>query len=112
MIEEGTHDSLLLNTDGAYFALVNAQQLSMDGNIPSSDVIKEALVDTIPDEENKNDKAVEDKTELAYKRKSFVKSFGHVDSCRCSRICRALLTFHRLLMYEQRQHWLWYAICK
>jgi len=29
VIEEGTHESLLADEDGAYWALVNAQKLSM-----------------------------------------------------------------------------------
>jgi hypothetical protein len=37
VVEEGTHEGLLSNHDGIYWALVNAQQLSMDEPLPEEE---------------------------------------------------------------------------
>ena len=91
VVEQGTHDGLLANEDGAYWALVNAQQLSMgDGFQEESDLIESSTVplargmSAASGEANITD-------EIAWKPKSFVHSFG-------------------LLLVEQTGHWPWYLL--
>jgi ATP-binding cassette subfamily B (MDR/TAP) protein 1 len=70
---------------------VNAQQLSMDETfMETPDIIHAARLETI---ERVMTAADEEKIapELIYKPKGLIRSFG-------------------LLLYEQRKHWLWYAI--
>lgn len=91
VIEEGTHQSLLSNPDGAYWALVNAQQLSMDETFPEeADKIQgfDALAQVMS-----ASSGIAAATELkeTFKRKSFFTSFG-------------------LLLYEQRVQWPWYVV--
>jgi ATP-binding cassette subfamily B (MDR/TAP) protein 1 len=91
VIEEGTHASLLSNPDGAYWALVNAQKLSMDEGFSEE-------VDKIQDSESLvpvlsagSGIAAATEVKKVYKRKSFFNSFG-------------------LLLYEQRVQWPWYVV--
>lgn len=91
--EEGTHESLLSDPDGAYWALVNAQQLSMDETFPEeADKIQGTDPDTLMPvlSTGSGVASVAEATET-YKRKSLFTSFGR-------------------LLYEQRGHWLWYVI--
>jgi ATP-binding cassette subfamily B (MDR/TAP) protein 1 len=91
VVEQGTHDGLLANEDGAYWALVNAQQLSMgDGFQEESDLIESS---TVPLARGMSAASGETKIadEVAWKPKSFVYSFG-------------------LLLAEQTGHWPWYLL--
>jgi ABC-type transport system involved in cytochrome bd biosynthesis fused ATPase/permease subunit len=92
VIEEGTHASLLSNPDGAYWALVNAQQLSMDDCFPeAADKIQDsdALVKALSTAGSGIASATEMKE--SFKPKSFFSSFG-------------------LLIYEQKSQGFWYAV--
>jgi ABC-type multidrug transport system fused ATPase/permease subunit len=91
VVEQGTHDGLLANEGGAYWALVNAQQLSMgDGFQEESDLIESS---TVPLARGLSAASGEAKTndEVAWKPKSFAHSFG-------------------LLLFEQTGHWPWYLM--
>lgn len=93
VVEEGTHESLLSNPDGAYWALVNAQQLSMDETFAEeADKIQGSSSDLLARVLSAGS-GIATPTEVkeAFKRKSFFMSFG-------------------LLMYEQSGHWQWYVV--
>jgi len=78
VVEEGTHDSLLENENGVYFALVNAQQLSMDETFfQNADAIHEAHMETVQQEMSTADRE-EDTPELDRKPRSPFRSFGYV----------------------------------
>jgi ABC-type multidrug transport system ATPase subunit len=90
VVEQGTHDSLLLNQDGAYWALVNAQQLSMEDTLAddNADGIHEA-VETIQREMSApSDAALAAGKDSVYKPRSLFRSFG-------------------LLLFEQKKRWPW-----
>jgi ABC-type multidrug transport system fused ATPase/permease subunit len=92
LIEEGTHDSLLANEDGVYWALVNAQKLSMgDDFAGESDLIEST---TEPLQRNMSSASGEAKAadvEVAYERRGFFGSFG-------------------VLLAEQTGNWVWYLL--
>lgn len=92
LIEQGTHDSLLADENGAYWSLVNAQKLSMgEGFAEESDLIegsKDPLVRALSTASG-DVKDVE--VEGAYKPVSFIRSFG-------------------TLFHEQKTHWHWYLL--
>jgi ATP-binding cassette subfamily B (MDR/TAP) protein 1 len=90
VVEQGTHESLLANPDGAYWALVNAQQLSMDdASSAEEDVVKDVDLETIhktvsaPSEDQ-----LGDEKKSAYRPKSLIRGFG-------------------LLLLEQNTRWAW-----
>lgn len=91
IVETGTHDGLLENKEGAYWALVNAQQLSMDDEtiLEESEAINLARAETLKQVMSSTDGKTEKYEELVYKPKSLSRSFG-------------------LLLYEQLVHWPWY----
>ena len=91
VIEEGNHASLLSNPDGAYWALVNAQQLSMDETFPeeADKINADTLVRVLSTAGSGI--ATDAEVKELYKRKSFFTSFG-------------------LLLYEQGGQWLWYSV--
>jgi hypothetical protein len=93
VIEQGTHESLLANEDGAYWALVNAQKLSMgDSFADETDLVeddsKTSLARALT---NASGEANINAAEVAWKPKGFFTSFG-------------------LLLWEQRSHKLWYSL--
>jgi hypothetical protein len=93
VIEQGTHDSLLSNKDGAYWALVNAQKLTMGASYADeSDLIEssktELLVPTMSSASGGSDPMDEP---TAWKRKGFFTSFGR-------------------LLYEQMVQWRLYVL--
>jgi ATP-binding cassette subfamily B (MDR/TAP) protein 1 len=90
VVEEGSHDSLLLNKSGAYWALVNAQQLSMDDKLPEEeDVIRDASLEMVQREMSApTETALSTGKESVYKPKSLIRSFG-------------------LLLFEQKRQWSW-----
>lgn len=92
LIEEGTHDSLLANEDGVYWALVNAQKLSMgDDFAGESDLIESTTepLQRIMSSASGEAKAAD--VEVAWKRRGFFGSFG-------------------LLLAEQTGNWVWYLL--
>ena len=91
VVEEGTHSSLLSNTNGAYWALVNAQQLSMDESFTEQIEKIQGLDPIVRVQSANSDIANGIEAEEIYQRKSFFTSFG-------------------LLLYEQRGQWLWYTV--
>ncbi|CZS91522.1 probable leptomycin B resistance protein pmd1 [Rhynchosporium agropyri] len=92
LIEQGTHDSLLSIENGAYWALVNAQKISMGERFAEeSDLVesyKDPLVRALSTVSGEA-KAAE--VEAVWKPRGFFGSFG-------------------LLMIEQIKHWPWYLI--
>ena len=92
IVEEGTHDSLLKDENGVYFALVNAQQLSMDETfLEDADAIKEAQMEVVQQENSHADEAKVN-PEFIYKPRSIFQSFGYVRPWgRSDSICWKLL---------------------
>jgi len=91
LIEEGTHDGLLANEDGVYWALVNAQKISMgDDFAGESDLIESS---TEPLQRNMSAASEEAKAAnvVAWKPRGFFGSFG-------------------FLLVEQTGNWLWYLL--
>ncbi len=92
LIEQGTHDSLLANENGAYWALVNAQKLSMgEGFAEESDLIENANDNLVRAMSAVSGEAKAAEAEIVYKPKSFLGSFG-------------------LLFYEQKSRWPWFLL--
>ncbi|KUJ22548.1 P-loop containing nucleoside triphosphate hydrolase protein [Mollisia scopiformis] len=92
LIEEGTHNSLLADEDGAYYALVNAQKLTMGDDFAGESDLNEDSVDNIQrilSTASGKDKHIEVTT--TYKPKGFLGSFG-------------------LLLREQTRLWPWYLV--
>jgi len=92
MVEEGTHDSLLANEDGIYWALVNAQKLTMGADFEGESDLIESATEQLQrhmSTASGEGKVIEEQT--AYKPKSFFTSFG-------------------LFMAEQYVHWPLYLI--
>ncbi|TVY41689.1 ABC transporter [Lachnellula occidentalis] len=93
VIEQGTHESLLSNEAGSYWALVNAQKLSMgetfadETNLIESSKMEHELVREMSAASGMSD--AEEK--VVWKNKGFFSSFG-------------------LLMAEQTTHWPWYLL--
>jgi ATP-binding cassette, subfamily B (MDR/TAP), member 1 len=93
LIEEGTHDSLLADEDGVYWALVNAQKLSMgDDDFAGESELIESSTEPL----HRGVSAASGETTAAdvvevWKPKSFFGSFG-------------------FLLYEQMENWPWYLL--
>ncbi|TGO31304.1 hypothetical protein BPAE_0001g02030 [Botrytis paeoniae] len=90
LVEEGTHEGLLSNPDGAYSALVNAQQLSL-GDVYQEDSNLVETVDPLKREMSAAEKEKEQEEAAAYKPKGLVRSLG-------------------LFLYEQRARSQWYLM--
>lgn len=91
-IEEGTHSSLLADEKGAYWALVNAQKLSIGEDFAGESNLDEDSAEAIQkvlSTGSGKDKDVE--IDVAFKPKGFFGSFG-------------------LLLREQTKLWPWYLI--
>jgi ATP-binding cassette subfamily B (MDR/TAP) protein 1 len=93
VIEQGTHESLLSDEDGAYWALVNAQKLSMGESFADeSDLIESSRMDPLVRELSCAEADLKaDQSEFVYQRKGIFQSFG-------------------LLLYEQEIYWPWYTV--
>ena len=92
LIEEGTHDSLLANEDGVYWALVNAQKISMGEDFAGeSDLIESATEPLHRNMSSASGEASSADEEVAYKPKGFFGSFG-------------------FLLVEQTGNWPWYLL--
>ncbi|KAF5878245.1 putative abc transporter protein [Botrytis fragariae] len=90
LVEEGTHEGLLSNPDGAYSALVNAQQLSL-GDVYQEGSNLVETVDPLIREMSAAEKEKEQEEAVAYKPKGLVRSLG-------------------LFLYEQRARSQWYLM--
>jgi ATP-binding cassette, subfamily B (MDR/TAP), member 1 len=92
LIEEGTHDSLLANEDGVYWALVNAQKISMGEDFAGeSDLIESSIEPLQRNMSSASGEANAADVEVAYKPKGFFGSFG-------------------FLLAEQTGNWPWYLL--
>jgi ATP-binding cassette subfamily B (MDR/TAP) protein 1 len=92
VIEEGTHESLLADEDGAYWALVNAQKLSMgEAFADESDLIESNHVPLERSFTNASGDNNVISTDTEWKPKGFFASFG-------------------LLLWEQKSNWTWYSL--
>lgn len=91
LIEEGTHDSLLANEDGVYWALVNAQKISMGEDFAEESDLIESTIEPL----HRNMSSASDvnyaEAEEAYVPKGFFGSFG-------------------FLLAEQTGNWPWYLL--
>ncbi|KAF7879083.1 hypothetical protein EAF04_000283 [Stromatinia cepivora] len=90
LVEEGTHEGLLSNPDGAYSALVNAQQLSL-GEVYQDESNLVETMDPLIREMSVAEKKKEEKEAVTYKAKGLSSSLG-------------------LFLYEQRSRWHWYLM--
>lgn len=93
VIEEGTHESLLDNEDGAYWALVNAQKLTMgEAFADESDLIEIAKTGTLDRSMSAaSGGAAASEEEAPWKTKGLINSFGR-------------------LLLEQGGQWPWYML--
>ncbi|TVY47366.1 ABC transporter [Lachnellula occidentalis] len=95
VVQQGTHDELLADSEGAYWALANAQHLSLGDEGENSedwvDFEDPSLDNTTIDKFSVDIPAVTISEEPEFKKKGFLGSFG-------------------LLFWEQRQHWPWYIL--
>lgn len=92
VIEQGTHESLLSNEDGAYWALVNAQMLSMgEGYAEENDLVQSSKTEHELVREMSAASGTKKADEVVWKNKNFFQSFG-------------------LLIREQKVHWRWYSL--
>ncbi|KAI9744703.1 MAG: hypothetical protein M1818_001628 [Claussenomyces sp. TS43310] len=96
VVEQGTHDELLMNTDGVYFGLVHAQHLAMD----NPDALLDAEESNLTLTESSSPPLIDEKADFLttvdvkpYKRRGFLRSFG-------------------VLLVEQKAHlpWLIFAV--
>ncbi|KAF7949614.1 uncharacterized protein EAE97_003123 [Botrytis byssoidea] len=90
LVEEGTHEGLLSNPDGAYSALVNAQQLSL-GDVYQEESNLVETMDPLIRDMSVAEKEKEQKKAVAYKPKGLTRSLG-------------------LFLYEQRARSQWYLM--
>lgn len=92
VVEEGNHESLLANKEGAYWALVNAQMLSMGESFAEeSDLVEGAKMGQVLSRQMSSASGTHVEEEVIYKNKGFFTSFG-------------------LLMREQTKHWFYYLL--
>lgn len=92
VIEQGTHESLLSDENGAYWALVNAQKLAMGESFADeSDLIESSRMESLVRELSAAQGDLKPEGDAAYEPQGFSKSFG-------------------LLLYEQSTNWLWYLL--
>lgn len=77
LVEQGTHDSLLADENGAYWALVNAQKLSMgEGFAEESDLIESSKDPLVRAMSTASGEAKSIEVDAVWKPKSFLSSFG------------------------------------
>jgi ATP-binding cassette, subfamily B (MDR/TAP), member 1 len=93
-LEEGTHEELLLIDDGLYSGLVHAQQLEEQSALQDSEIEKAdntALTSTVSSKGTGNEAETAEDDTPKWKKRGFFRSVG-------------------LFLYEQRQHWPFYAL--
>ncbi|EHL03406.1 putative Multidrug resistance protein 1 [Glarea lozoyensis 74030] len=92
VIETGTHDSLLSDENGAYWALVNAQKLTMGDRFESENELTDHKdEELVLSKEMSRASGIETVEKVEWKNKGFFKSFG-------------------VLVVEQKQRWRWYLV--
>ena len=94
VVQQGTHEELLEDPEGAYWGLANAQQLSMeeDDSEKSDSIEKRSIEMMIRDEETPvEEEATKKAPEAEEKAYGFLRIFGS-------------------MFYEQRHYWPWYVI--
>ncbi|KAL3419339.1 ABC transporter [Phlyctema vagabunda] len=92
VIEQGTHEGLLQNEDGAYWALVNAQKLSLGDSFEDASDLKEELAKPLTRQASApgdRDPAAEQQS--GFKPRGIFRSFG-------------------LLLFEQKSRIPWYFV--
>ncbi|KAK2746070.1 multidrug-resistance transporter mdr5 [Myotisia sp. PD_48] len=97
VIEEGTHESLL-DDQGAYWNLVNAQNLSLSADDSSSDTEKE--IEDLPGQEM-------DRVITTRSAKSLVPTEVAIQTEDVSRKM-SLVRCIMMILYEQRRHWVYF----
>lgn len=95
VVQQGTHEELLSDKEGAYWALANAQHLSLgdedNSNTNWIDFDRPSLDTTVLDKFSVDIPILTSPKEPEYKRKGFIGSFG-------------------LLLWEQLPRWPWYIL--
>ena len=91
VVEEGNHDSLLNNTNGPYWSLVNAQKLTMGKSFADETDLVEEKHETLAKTMSTASGTAAGPEDELYKPKAFISSFG-------------------LLLREQKSQFSWY-IC-
>jgi ABC-type multidrug transport system ATPase subunit len=94
VVQQGTHDELLADKDGAYWALANAQKLSLGDEDSDTDWIdfeRKSFETTVLEKFSVDIPSTTDSEEPEYKKRGFLGSFG-------------------LLLWEQLPRWPWYIL--
>ena len=92
LIEEGSNEELLSDPDGAYWALVNAQQLTLGEKVDEEEEqLADKALDTVVSELNEAIERPADSTTNTYKPVGIMRSFG-------------------LFLWEQRRLWQVYIV--
>lgn len=94
VVQQGTHEELMADTEGSYYALANAQKLSMNENSAPREWIDPEVMDMDPIIQEKSIAQVievEDIEEPIGKTKRFFGSF-------------------MLFLWEQKPRWVWYLL--
>ena len=92
LVEHGTHDSLLADSDGVYHGLVKAQNLEVgsdEDDIPTNDALDEPIEKEDEEPVKEAEAETSKESDSVYKEKGFLKVFAQ-------------------FFYEQRQHYLLY----
>jgi ATP-binding cassette, subfamily B (MDR/TAP), member 1 len=93
VVESGTHDSLLENSEGVYYGLVHAQQLSLGE----------------PTEENEDEPQEEEIGAILSREKSAAKSDTEATQQKKG-VKEALFSAFGRVLYEQRAKWPFYLL--
>ncbi|EDU43478.1 hypothetical protein A1F94_013780 [Pyrenophora tritici-repentis] len=93
LVEQGTHEDLLKIDAGVYYGLVHAQEIAMEAEHTDDDNVLEKVKTTRSEviEEHTVSSHTSESAEPEYKQQGLLRSFGR-------------------LIYEQRQHWILYAL--
>jgi len=94
VVQQGTHDELLEDKEGAYWALANAQKLSLgdeDSDMDWIDFEKNSFETSILEKFSVDIPSTASSEEPEYKKRGFMGSFG-------------------LLLWEQLPRWPWYIL--
>ncbi|KAI0587507.1 MdlB ABC-type multidrug transport system ATPase and permease component [Pyrenophora tritici-repentis] len=93
LVEQGTHEDLLKIDAGVYYGLVHAQEIAMEAEHTDDDNVLEKVKTTRSEviEKHTVSSHTSESAEPEYKQQGLLRSFGR-------------------LIYEQRQHWILYAL--
>ncbi len=97
VVEQGTHDSLLSNTNGVYHDLVNAQHLELAETHPSDSVEEAPELNRTVSSKSKDDRTGDDTEDGTHRGESEYKPKG-------------LFRTVGLFLYEQRAHYVLYLL--